>query len=160
MKAKLFTAILASVVLFSSCKKDPVVPDGQDTADKKTAAMINGTSFSSVSTVAVANVSDNAFVLTAKDKDDNSIMITGPTETGTFNNANGNGVSGSFIDSQGAVWMSSFGGNVTLTITKFDKTAKKISGNFSFTATAVETSSATGTKTVTGGTFTDVSYIQ
>jgi hypothetical protein len=48
--------------------------------------------------------------------------------------------------------------NAIVIITKFDTSAKKLSGTFTFTAMAVPTTPATGTKTITNGTFTDVIF--
>ena len=159
MKATLFTAAIATTLLASSCKKPSEIintPSGNN----KTTASVEGKAFTAASITAIANENNSTFLLTATDKDNNSIMISGPAQTGSFTDANGNATQGSYIDSNGALWMSSFGGNVTITVTKFDRTTRKMSGTFSFTGGAVETSQATGTRSVTGGTFTDVSFIQ
>jgi hypothetical protein len=55
--------------------------------------------------------------------------------------------------------MSTFDGAATITITKYNSSTKKVSGTFSFTAGPVGTSNAQGTKTITNGTFTDVSVL-
>jgi hypothetical protein len=163
MKSKIFTAVIATMILASSCKKEPASSGTETTpptqTDNKTTASVDGKAFTSVSNSAVANLSNNTFLLTAGDKDDNNIMISGPAQTGTFTNAENNIISGIYTDKNGAVWMSSMSGNVTITITKFDKANKKMSGSFSFSAGALGTSNATGSKTVSSGKFTDVSVI-
>jgi hypothetical protein len=50
-------------------------------------------------------------------------------------------------------------GSATVTITKYDISTKEMSGSFSFTAPASGGSNATGTKTITNGSFTDVSFV-
>jgi hypothetical protein len=98
-------------------------------------------------------------LLSATDAQDNSISLTGPTSTGTFTGATNDETSRFYISKDGALWMSSMGdGTVTLTINKCDLGSKKMSGTFSFTAPAAG-SDATGTKTVTNGSFTDVPFL-
>ncbi len=76
--------------------------------------------------------------------------LNGTDGTGTYQTGYGTSTPVSYLTN-------GTGGNVgTCTITKYDATAKKISGTFSFTG--VE-SSASGTKTVTVGSFTDVKCI-
>ena len=160
MKLQLIaSALFATTFLFPACgKKDnTITPDENQHSDKAVSAKVDGANFQSNSVGALANSSAGTFIITAEDSNEHSITLTGPTTVGTFDNSVNNNTSGMYISKSGEVWMSSLNnGTITLTITKFDAAAKKMSGRFSFTAAALSTSGATGNKTITNGTFTDV----
>ncbi len=88
------------------------------------------------------------------------LTLTNVTGPGTFNgpsNAIGIVTSASLMGGTQNNWASfGPGSNCTVTLTKFDQATKKVSGTFSFRANADPTSGASGIKTVTGGTFTDL----
>src|SRR5688572_8173889 len=86
----------------------------------------------------------------------NIMNVTGP---GTFTGpSNAVGVfTSTALGGSPSTWVSGGPtGNCTVTITNFDTANKKVSGTFSFTGFADPTSSATGTKTITNGTFTNL----
>lgn len=153
-------AFLALIVVFSACKKDKNSIDPVVTPPSTNAALVakvDGVNFQSKDAGALASNDSHTFLLSATDAQDNSISLTGPTALGTYTEANDE-TSGFYITKNGALWMSSMGGTVTLTITKYDVNSKKMSGTFTFTAPAAG-SDATGTKTVTNGSFTDVPFL-
>ena len=87
------------------------------------------------------------------------LNITNVTGPGTFNAPNAMGIftSVSAMGGGQSVWASGGPfGNCTVNITNFDTTNKKVSGTYSFTAHPDPTSSASGTKTITNGTFTNL----
>ena len=108
-----------------------------------------------------------------------TLTIAGPTAstTGgellgiTINNFNGLGTYngpfnaiGAFSLTNGAsnppTWDTTTG-SMSITISKYDQVNKKLSGTFSFTAKPsilIQGNTATGTKTITNGTFTDISF--
>jgi hypothetical protein len=161
MRSKIISgAFLALILVFSACKKDknsidPVVKPPTNAA---LAAKVDGVNFQSTDAGAVASNDSHSFLLSATDAQDNSISLTGPTALGTYTDVTNDETSGFYISKDGALWMSSMGGTVTLTITKYDVNSKKMSGTFTFTAPAAG-SDATGTKTVTNGSFTDVPFL-
>lgn len=86
--------------------------------------------------------------------------VTGP---GTFSNQTGamgiyTTVSLTGGGSTPPTWITAILGSCTVTITKFDKTAKKITGTFSFKANPMPGTSSSGTKTITNGAFTNLMY--
>jgi len=161
MRLKIISAaLLALVVVFSACKKDK---DSTDPIVNPTSAAltakVDGANFQSKDAGAVSGVDSHSFVLSATDAQENSITLTGPTAVGNYTGATNDETSGIYINKDGALWMSSMGdGTVTLTITKYDVSSKRMSGTFSFTAPAAG-SGATGTKTITNGSFTDVPFL-
>jgi hypothetical protein len=160
MRSKIISgALLALVLVFSACKKDnsstdPVIRP----TNGNVTAKIDGVTFQSTNAGALASNDSHSFLLSATDAQDNSISLTGPTALGTYTDVTNDETSGFYISKDGALWMSSMGGTVTLTITKYDVNSKKMSGTFTFTAPAAG-SDATGTKTVTNGSFTDVPFL-
>ena len=86
------------------------------------------------------------------------LNIANISGTGTFNAPLAVGVFTSTMLGGGANSWASAGpfGQCTITITKFDMTAKKVSGTFSFTGSPIPGSTASGTKTITTGTFTNL----
>lgn len=156
----LSSALLGLIVIFSACKKDK---DSTDPIVNPTSAAltakVDGVNFQSKDAGAVSSIDSHSFFLSATDAQDNSISLTGPAAVGTYTGATNDETSGIYINKDGALWMSSMGdGTVTITITKYDVSSKKMSGTFSFTAPAAG-SNATGTKTVTNGSFTDVTFV-
>ncbi len=164
MKFKNVLGIALSAMMFiTSCKKDSgpgeVVTPG--TGAKKVSAKVDGAAFKATSTAALVGGTPVSFTITATDGNERTIIIAAPAKQGTFSSTTNSETAGTWIDQNGGLFMSTFGSSTaTVTVTKFDAAAKKISGTFSFTADAVGTSGAEGSKTVTEGTFTDVPYIQ
>jgi hypothetical protein len=91
-----------------------------------------------------------------------AIFLTIPNATGlgTFNgpvNAIASFTQGSISGGAQSSWSSVIPvSSCFITITKFDQVNQKISGTFSFSANPVPNTSATGTKVVNNGTFTDL----
>ena len=163
MRGKLFSAALFSLLIgFSACKKDDKPQDpGTVIQNNQLSVKVDGAAFKTKQVTAVADMDTHTFLITASDDQDNSVNITGPAEVGTFSSTTNDDAGGFFINKDGGLWLSSIGdGTATITITKFDASSKKMSGTFSFTAPA-SGDPATGTKSVTNGSFTDVSvFIQ
>ncbi|MBC7447975.1 MAG: hypothetical protein H7330_07930 [Hymenobacteraceae bacterium] len=79
--------------------------------------------------------------------------ITGP---GTFSISSG-AANGTYTRGS-AGWSTGGGGTGSVVVTTFNTTTRKASGTFSFTAPALSGSSATGSKAITNGIFTNVSF--
>jgi hypothetical protein len=123
-------------------------------------AKVDGVSFQSKEIGTLSGTASGSFIMSAKDDHDNSVTITAPAAVGTFNSSTNNDTSRFYTSSDGGLWFSSMGnGTAPVTITKYDVSTKKMPGNFSFTALASGWTNATGTKTITNGSFTDVSFV-
>lgn len=150
-------ALTALVVVFTACKKDDAVQNPTTQQNNQVTAKVDGASFQSKEVAAVSHAGN--VLVTADDTQGNTVTISAPAEVGTFSSASGDATSGFYTSSNGSVWLSTFGdGAATVTITKYDASAKKVSGSFSFTALA-SGGAASGTKTITNGSFTDVSFL-
>lgn len=159
MKRNLINGIvLGLAVLFASCSKNHDDPGTGTSGSTKLSAKVEGATFQARTTGALLG-NDNTLGITATDANDNTISIYAPAREGSFTDKDNAG--GDYIDKDGKLWMSTFNGSTstTITITKYNASTKKVSGTFSFTAEAVGTSNATGTKTITNGTFTDISVL-
>ncbi len=115
---------------------------------------VNGTTFTITGTTANVSggTSGSAEVIVLTLQNVTGIgTFTGPTNaTAIFTQA-------SIVGGTQNTWASAMpGGHCSVTITKFDQVGQKVSGTFSFTANAVPGSTASGTKSVTNGTFTDI----
>ena len=164
MKSKLLSTALFSLLIgFSACKKEdkPLDPGTVVNQNNQLSAKIDGATFKTKEVTAVADMDTHTFLLTASDDQENSVSITGPAEVGNFSSTTNEEAGGFYINKDGGVWLSTIGdGSATITITKFDASSKKMSGTFTFTAPA-SGAPATGNKTITNGSFTDVSvFIQ
>lgn len=160
MRAKIVSIVAtALVVIFSSCKKETTTnPD--PAKNTSVTAKVDGVRFQSNDALATQPVDSHIFTLIANDDKGNSIAISGNNTAGTHSSANDGDTDGIYTTSDGGVYLTAnTGGSATFTITKYDLTTKKMSGTFSFTAPATGGSNATGTKTVTEGSFTDVRII-
>jgi hypothetical protein len=96
-----------------------------------------------------------------------AVSLTGTSETIMLNlpNITGLGTYSAPFDASAVYMVASItgtpqtwvsGSNCTITITNIDQVEQKISGTFSFTASPAPGSSASGNKTVTNGTFTNL----
>ena len=159
MKLKLISCALTDlVVTFTSCKKDDSIENPTTQQNNQVTAKVDGASFQSKEVAAVSHAGN--LLITAADIQGNTVTVSAPAEVGTFSTASGDATSGFYTSSNGSVWLSTFGdGAATVTISKYDVSAKKISGSFSFTALA-SGGTATGTKTITNGNFADVSFLE
>lgn len=167
MKQKLFTYLtMGLIVAATACKKgnDEVKPEpdgGGVVTNGKFSGKVDNASFgvSEIGCIS-ATGAEEIFLLTATDKNDNSIVLTGPNATGTFTQENNENVHGMYVDKDGKMWMTELeGGSITLKITKFDKGNKKVSGTYTFTATPFTFSEASGNKIVSGS-FEDVKFYE
>jgi len=101
---------------------------------------------------------DNLLMIFGKNKTNEEIIIKAKDviKTGTYTNATDRDNNhGQYSINLTQNWYSLFSGNFSITITKFDQTAKKISGTFHFEAEAAHDNSV---KNITEGTFTDVPF--
>jgi hypothetical protein len=171
MKQKLFSYIaLSLIVLSTACKKgnDDPKPNnplpGKDNPievkNGKFSAKVNDAAFNVLAVGCIADNEDyNGFVLVATDKTDNSITLTAPNRTGTYTGESTEDAGAIYLEKDGKMWMTDMeGSSFTINITKYSTSTKKMSGTYSFTATAFESTGATGTKVVTGS-FEDVNYV-
>jgi len=101
---------------------------------------------------------DNLLIIFAKDNKNEEIIITAKdvTGTGTYTDATDPSRNhGQYTINPNKYWYSLFLNSFSVTITKFDQTAKKISGTFRFQAEAAHDNSI---KSITDGVFTNVSF--
>jgi hypothetical protein len=117
-------------------------------------ATVNGTNLTITGTS--ANVSGG----TSGTADAIILTLQNVTGTGTFSgpiNATAIYTQASLIGGTQNTWASAVpGGNCTVVITKLDQSNKKISGTFSFVANAAPGGTATGSKSVNSGSFTNL----
>ena len=147
MKIKtLLIALLCGLMM--SCGSDE---DDINAAGGNFTAKIDGTEWSGSSNTVITSILNNFLVAIGAGRADQSSMALtlniSSKSTGTYTTADNGAFGGTYIDSDGNVFMSSTG---SITITKFEETS--ISGTFNFTASTL----AGQTITVTDGEFTDV----
>jgi hypothetical protein len=112
-------------------------------------ATVDGSNWSGVT---VAATRTNGFVGVGAGKSDGStIAFAFPDHTGTFQAAGQDGTNANYT-SGGKTWSAVFGTGGSGTITVTTLSATRVAGTFSFTLVALS-GGATGTKTVTNGTF-------
>ena len=88
-----------------------------------------------------------------------SIVLDGVTGPGTFALGSGANEGDYYVNTPNWLWSTAHGGSGTATITRFDASARLVSGTFSFTANARPGHSGSTTPVVvTNGTFTDVPF--
>lgn len=156
----LFVILCAGQIFFIGCKKKPFY--NVTCKDKQLNANVDGKEFDScVLTVVSTNSScqintNNGRSGFSKKYMDISLSFPPATGTYTLGDINANGASASVqIGVAGSVYLTdSIVNTGTITITKYDMSAKRVSGTFSFTG--LESPSGGGTKTVSSGEFTDV----
>lgn len=158
MKVRILTSmVLAVMVITASCKKDTVKEVTQPSAMK---AKVDGADWvSAVTTAAFDTESQTLNVGGLSDGKGSISVIVTEAKTGDFDEQTG--ATCSFVEGNATstkVWSTDVGGTAAVKITKFDKTAKKVSGTFSFTAAGAGLG-ADGNKTVAGGVFNDVDLV-
>jgi len=142
----------------AACGSDPAGPDGGDTGDGTLTASIGGVSFSGSHAVS-ATYQSGFLTIGAVDQGNSRILVinlsnlSGP---GTY--ALGWGQSGvaQYSETDGVTpekgWITSIqGASGTVTVTEL--TGTRVKGVFSFTLQPIPSTSATGAKVVTNGTF-------
>ena len=173
---KTLPLVLLAGLLFSAagCKKDSDNPDAT-TGDGTVTWTHNGTTYTStVGASAIVDTGDK-IIITGGSTDSNNIVSLSLLGI----NAKGPGVydlrKGSMLDnfpaaaltlngstpSQGTMFYTLYGPNAsngTITVSQYDKTAQKLSGTFTFTAGALPNTAATGTQTVTSGSFSFTTF--
>ena len=156
----LMRAVASALVVAAAagCGGDNTGPNGNTNGDMT--AKIDGSSFSSVSTLAQRNAGGAAGTI---------IAVSGANSAGTglgfaFADAGVgsypigglNATNATVLESSGKVWVANVtGGSGTLTITALDGT--HVAGTFVYSAVASPNTGATGTKAVTEGVF-DVKF--
>lgn len=154
MRSKLVFATATVLLCLTACDKPvkdlPAPQSGQLTAK------IDGVVFRSTLVTASQNVDSHIFGLTSKDDKGNVISITTNGTVGVHDSATDPDTGGIYVGLDGLAYISSnTNGSATITLTKYDLVTKKMSGSFSFTAPA---SNGASSKTITEGSFTDVSF--
>jgi hypothetical protein len=163
-----FLLLAASSVSLTACKKESDDSDAVS-GDGTVTWTHNGTTYTdSFSAGAVVDPGDKLFIIAASKDRNNALSIPllginakGP---GVYDLRKGSALDDFSIGSitlngttpQGVIYSTLYGPNTsngTVTVTQYDKNAQKISGTFSFTAGATPSSGATGTQTVTNGSF-------
>jgi hypothetical protein len=169
---KLLSVLLLSSLLFTStsCKKDSSDDNAAPaTGDGTVTWTHNGTTYTDTfSAGAVVDLGDKIFIIAASKDRNNALSIPllginakGP---GVYDLRKGSALDDYSVGSitlngttpQGVIYSTLYGpsaSNGTVTVTQYDKNAQKISGTFSFTAGAAPSSGATGTQSVTNGSF-------
>ncbi|HEY1025379.1 MAG TPA: DUF6252 family protein [Sphingobacteriaceae bacterium] len=160
MKTKLrHIAIIGLITTFAACSKDKNTETEPKITTGGFSAKVENVNFETLTVAALADVTDgHSITLNATGKNEKGILLSIPTQTGTFSSEEDDEVSAIYSENVDKLWMSDLeNGKTTVTMTKFDQGSKKMSGTFSVTAPAYGPSGATGTKTITGS-FTDVSF--
>ncbi len=154
----------------SACKKDASADaDDSTTGDGIVTWTHNGVTYTDTfSAGAVVDPGDKIFILAASKDRNNALSIPllgiNTKGVGVYDLRRGSILDDFSIGSitlngttpQGVIYSTLYGPsatNGTVTVTQFDKANQKLSGTFSFTAGATPSSGATGTQTVTNGSF-------
>jgi hypothetical protein len=144
----------AFILLVVSCKKD----SNNNTVPTKMSATISGKQWESLTRTTILQTNSNVFVITGVSLSGEVLAVTiyGSTP-GTYDLTIAIPIkaqcAGSYMPSVASsdVYLSSTG---TVVLSKVDKTARKISGTFSFTLNKT----ISDTKSVTNGVFNDLLY--
>ena len=165
-----FLLVATASLALTACKKDS--EDSAAAASDGTMTWThNGTTYTGNSAATASAVVDTGdkIIITGASKDNNNVVSLALPGI----NAKGPGVyelrKGSMIDNlpagaitlnggtaQGSMFYTLYGpsaSNGSITITQYDKASQKLSGTFTFTAGALPNTSASGTQTVTSGSF-------
>lgn len=153
----IFAALIVFTFLFSACdskKEDPAPTPEPAPASNSMTAKVNNADWAAF--IPTATIQNGELILGGSNVSRHAIALytqnANLTAPGTYS------AMGTFMEmpqdtSKGPTWMNPA---MSVTITKVDMTAKKISGTFSFNAIAVPGTGASGMKAVTNGVFTDV----
>ena len=140
-----------------SCGGDNTGPNGQTNGDMT--AKIDGTAFSSVTTLAQRNTTNAGTIIAVSGADAHGTGLGFAfldAGVGTYSIGDLTPTNATVLDGTGKVWTAgAIGGSGTLTVTALDAT--HVAGTFAYSAVASAGSGATGTKTVTQGVF-DVTF--
>lgn len=151
MRRTIFTIFIV-LLAFSSCSKDSSI------FSAKMSATIDGKTWNSLLSP-VTVLTSNRFIITGTSSLGEILIIEINGDAAGTYTANTTAVQclatykGSLTTSTTDAWVSALG---KVILTNVDKTNKKISGTFEFTLMR----NLTETKTVSGGTFTDISYTE
>ncbi|UOG75703.1 DUF6252 family protein [Hymenobacter tibetensis] len=158
----------SGLLLLSACGDDKDDNDAPATGDGTVTWTHNGTTYTStVYSVAVVDGADK-IIVSGSSADMKNTVSLGLQGIGTKGAATYDLRKGSVLDNlpvgaltltagtTGVTYNSLYGpavSNGTITVTQYDKAGQKISGTFSFTAGAMPNTSATGSQSVTSGSF-------
>ena len=145
-----------SAVAFTSCDKktnDPA-PANNPVLNQGMTANVDGVNW--VAALPIATNTDGDFTLAGISMSGQSIgffaLEANITKPGTYP-VNAVYMTAPQDSSTGPTWVNP---KATITIIKLDTTAKKVSGTFSFSATADQRTGASGVRNITNGVFTDI----
>jgi len=155
----IFAALIVFTFLFSACDKDkkdpaPTQEPAPAPAANSMTAKVNNADWAAF--IPTATIQNGELLLAGSNASRHAIALytqnDNLTAPGTFS------AIATFMEmpqdtTNGPTWMNPA---MSVTITKLDLTAKKVSGTFSFSAIAVPGTGASGMKAVTNGVFTDV----
>lgn len=156
----------SSFLLLSACSDDK---DAAESAGDDTVTWTyNGTTYTSTNFSSAIVEGTNKLLITGSSADLKNTVSLGLEGIGTRGEATYDLRKGSVLDNlpvgavtlsngtTGTTYNSLYGpgpSNGTITVTQYDKAAQQISGTFSFTAGVVPNTSATGSPSVTSGSF-------
>ena len=156
----LMRAVTSALVVAAAagCGGDNTGPNGNTNGDMT--AKIDGSSFTSVSTLAQRNAGGNAGTIIAVSGANSAGTGLGfafvDAGVGSYPIGGLTATNATVIEANGKVWTAGVtGGSGTLTITALDGT--HVAGTFAYSAVASANTGATGTKAVTEGVF-DVKF--
>jgi len=156
MRTLMRVALPCLLVTALGCGGDNTGPNGQTNGDMS--AKFDGSSWSSVATFATRNATNAGTITAVSGADEHSIALAFAfvdTGVGTYT-IDGTSATNAVLTDGGKGWVASaVGGSGTVTVTTLDAT--HIVGTFAFSMTASPGTGATGTKSVTQGTF-DVKF--
>lgn len=163
----LLAGLFSAALLFSGCSKDddkptpdPAVQQPGNTNPQNSSGMsskVNNVDWTALAPM--ASFQSSNLILAGSNILGQAISVS--TTSGTVTQAGTYAATGTYIEivqgsTSGPMWMAPVGGSIT--ITKLDLAAKKVSGTFTFSAQAVPGTGATGTKTITSGVFNELSF--
>ena len=157
MKPLAFMLSIGSICLFTGCGKDDDSGSQPLSPQPALTAQVNGSNWVSATTnyalsnteVQFSGKNANGDIIELFMSQVNGPVTYSSTHPGTY-------ILARYQTQAGAEWKSNMpGGEATISVTDFDQNTKLGSGTFSFTAPAAN-SAATGEKTVTNGTFTEI----
>jgi hypothetical protein len=153
MRTLMRVAMSCLLVSALGCGGDNTGPNGQTNGDMT--AKIDGSSWSSVATFATRNATNGGTIVALSGADANSTaigMAFVDTGVGTYTITGTSVTNADLIESGGHSWTAgSLGGSGTLTVTTLDAT--HVVGTFAFTMAPTSGTGASGTRSVTQGTF-------
>ncbi|HEX8657989.1 MAG TPA: DUF6252 family protein [Hymenobacter sp.] len=161
--------LCGGIIILTACGSDDEDDTSAASGDGTVTWTHNGTTYTStIGSSAIADGADK-IIITGGSKDNNnnvSLALEGINTKGAavydlrkgsmVNSLPVGGITLNGSSAQATQYLSLYGpaaSNGNITVTQYDKAGQKISGTFTFTAGALPNTSATGTQSVTNGSF-------